>query len=152
MYNTPTSLIFSMYYTLVPMSAHGNECMVHGSTAMATCCIPTCISSLLGIKVVPIVKRRGRPRGHDLTAIGLPAKKAKKKADKKPCTFSRLHTSRKEEGTLYFQLMLFICLHCDLAPCNEVYRVHYIFNAPSYVSFPYSSPSNEMKSVLSAFL
>ena len=52
----------------------------------------------LGIKVAPIVKRRGRPRGHELTTIGLPAKKAKKDVDKKPCSFSSLHISRKEEG------------------------------------------------------
>ena len=51
-----------------------------------------------GIKVGPVVKRRGRPRGHDLTTIGLPAKKAKNEVGKKPCSFRRLHTSMKEEG------------------------------------------------------
>ena len=44
------------------------------------------------------MKRRGRPRGHELTTIGLPAKKAKKDVDKEPCSFSRLHVSAKEEG------------------------------------------------------
>ena len=33
---------------------------------------------LTGIKAPTVVKRRGRPRGHELTTIGLPAKKAKK--------------------------------------------------------------------------
>ena len=46
------------------------------------------------------MKRRGRPRGHELTTIGLPAKKAKKDMDKKPRSFNRLHVSRKEEGNL----------------------------------------------------
>lgn len=52
----------------------------------------------LGIKVAPIVKRRGQPRGHELITIGLPAKKAKKDVDKKPCSFSHLRVSRKEDG------------------------------------------------------
>ena len=54
----------------------------------------------LGIKVAPIVKRRGDQEVTKLTTIGLPAKKAKKYVDKKPCSFSRLHVSRKEEGKL----------------------------------------------------
>ena len=45
----------------------------------------------------PVVKKRGRPKGHELTTIGLPAKKAKKDA-KKPISFSKMHTSKKEEG------------------------------------------------------
>ena len=49
-----------------------------------------------GIKAPP---RRGRPRGHDLTTVGLPAKKAKKESAKKPCSFSKMHISKKEEGT-----------------------------------------------------
>lgn len=64
------------------------------------------VSTPLGIKVTPIVKRRGRPRGHELTTIGLPAKKAKKPADKKPCSFSRLHVSGKEEGKLSILMLL----------------------------------------------
>ena len=54
----------------------------------------------LGIKVAPIVKKRGRPRGYDLTTIGLPAKKTKRAAMSmtKPSTFSRLDVAKKEEG------------------------------------------------------
>ena len=58
-----------------------------------------CVFASTGIKVAPVLKKRGRPRGHDLTTIGLPAKKAKK-ASTKPSTFSRLHTSKKEEGSV----------------------------------------------------
>ena len=58
------------------------------------------LSIFSGIKVAHIVKKRGQPKGHELTTIGIPAKKAKKEADKKSksCSFSRLHISRKEEG------------------------------------------------------
>ena len=36
-----------------------------------------CCSSGAGIKVPPCIKKRGRPKAHELTTIGLPAKKAK---------------------------------------------------------------------------
>lgn len=51
-----------------------------------------------GIKVPPPVKRRGRPKGHGLTTIGLPAKRARKEGTRKPCSFSKLHVSEKERG------------------------------------------------------
>ena len=54
-----------------------------------------------GIKAPTVVKRRGQPRGHELTTIGVPAKKAE--SLKKPCSFSKLHVSKKEEGTCYLQ-------------------------------------------------
>ena len=47
-----------------------------------------------GIKVPPRIKKRGRPKGHELTTIGLPAKKA---TSGKICAFTRLHTSDKEK-------------------------------------------------------
>ena len=56
----------------------------------------------LGISVPPILKKRGRPKGHELTVIGLPAKKRKKASDvhtkPKLQPFLRLHTSIKEKG------------------------------------------------------
>ena len=60
----------------------------------------------------PIVKRRGRPRDHEMTTIGLPAKTAKKDVDKKPCSFSCLHTSRKQDGIYRIHV-----LYC---PCVDV--------------------------------
>ena len=66
----------------------------------------------LGIKVTPIVKRRGRPRGHELTSIDLPAKKAKKEVDKKLCSFSCLHVSAKEEGKQNYWIQF-------MYPCNS---------------------------------
>ena len=56
----------------------------------------------LGISVPPILKKRGSPKGHELTVIGLPAKKRKKASDvhtkPKLQPFLRLHTSIKEKG------------------------------------------------------
>ena len=50
-----------------------------------------------------MIKRSGRPKGHLLTAIGLPSKKRKRAIAKKPCSFLKLHSSEKERGT-YIQL------------------------------------------------
>ncbi len=44
----------------------------------------------------PILRRRGRPKGHELTVIGLPMKKKKKESKLLP--FIKLHTSIKEKG------------------------------------------------------
>ncbi|CAI8036418.1 hypothetical protein GBAR_LOCUS20403 [Geodia barretti] len=56
----------------------------------------------LGLTVPPLVKKRGRPKGHGLTTIGLPAKRARKELlrYKKPCSFSKLHVSEKEKVIL----------------------------------------------------
>ena len=56
-------------------------------------CVLWC-SSGAGIKVPPRIKKRGHPKGHELTTIGLPAKKAK---GGKLCAFTKLHTSDKEK-------------------------------------------------------
>ena len=48
-----------------------------------------------GLKVPPVVKMRGRPKGHSLTTIGL-AKKGK--GVDKLVPFIGLHTSQKEKG------------------------------------------------------
>ncbi len=65
-----------------------------------------------------ITKKRGRPKGFKVTAMGLPAKKMKKGAVKnvskksKVSAFIKLHSSVKEQGKL---VMLFIvdniCTH-----------------------------------------
>ena len=57
---------------------------------------------LSGLTVPPLVKKRGRPKGHGLTTIGLPAKRARKELlrYKKPCSFSKLHVSEKEKGNI----------------------------------------------------
>ena len=48
------------------------------------------------IQVPPAVKKHGRPKGSDLTVVGLPKKK--QKGLKGPCPFIRLHTCEKERG------------------------------------------------------
>ena len=51
----------------------------------------------IGLHLPPAVKRRGRPKGHDVTVIGLPAKK--KKNNNKPVPFLRKHSSEKQRGS-----------------------------------------------------
>lgn len=68
---------------------------------MVATCVPCSmtISIFLGLKVPPVVKRRGRPKGHLLTVCGLPAKKCKgTKNLKKPTSFQLMHSSEKEKG------------------------------------------------------
>ena len=51
-----------------------------------------------------VIQKRGRPKGHEVTVIGLPAKKLKKSTSEtsKPRlqTFNKLHTSIKEKGSV----------------------------------------------------
>ena len=50
---------------------------------------------LIGLKVPPI-KKRGRPKGSELTTIGLPAKESEREnIIKKPCSFSCSHSSER---------------------------------------------------------
>ena len=48
-----------------------------------------------GLKLPPVLKKRGRPKHHDCTTIGLPAKRLK--SSKKPKSFSRKNCSEKIE-------------------------------------------------------
>ena len=54
------------------------------------------------ITMPPILRKRGRPKGHEVTVIGLPAKKVKKsisgESRKRKLQPFKLHTSLKEEG------------------------------------------------------
>lgn len=53
-----------------------------------------------GITMPPTIKKRGRPKGHQLTVIGLPAKK-RKGFENKLVAFTRLHTSTKQKSEEY---------------------------------------------------
>ena len=53
------------------------------------------ISYLIGLHLPPTVKRRGKPKGHDITVVGIPAKK---KNSNKPVPFMRKHSSEKQKG------------------------------------------------------
>ncbi len=64
-----------------------------------------------GLKLPPVVKMRGRPKGHSKTTIGLPSKK---NHSRKPQAFIGLHTSIKEKG-----------LQCDLCATNPNIYEHY---------------------------
>ncbi len=73
----------------------------------------------IGIKLPPIIRKRGRPKGHECTVIGLPFKKSKTDCNKdgriKP--FINLHSSIKEKG---------MCI-----PYNgKIWRVLYLANEP----------------------
>lgn len=49
------------------------------------------------LKMPPAIKKRGRPKGNELTVVGLPAKKRRKNC-RAPCPFPKMHTSEKERG------------------------------------------------------
>ena len=54
----------------------------------------------------PVIRTRGRPKGHQLTTIGLPLKKAKRQQGKnKPVQFLMLHTSEKERGMITITML-----------------------------------------------
>lgn len=93
------------------------------------------VSNLTGIKAPPVIKRRGRPRGHELTTIGLPAKKAKKETLKKPRSFSKMHTSEKEEGRSNISgsyCFKFMCLLICIMHAMHVYCCVRIFKVTVY--------------------
>ena len=64
------------------------------------------------ITMPPIIRKRGRPKGHEMIVIELPAKKANKgggdsAANKeKLVLFIKLHTSLKEKGLFSLSLSL----------------------------------------------
>ena len=65
---------------------------------------------LTEINAPPMTKRRGRPKGHHLTTIGLLVKKkAKKECAKRPTSFRKLRTSKKEEGTYMHEKSKAVC-------------------------------------------
>ena len=58
-----------------------------------------CVVYISGVKLPLAIKVKGRPKGHNLTTIGLPAKRSKNSS--KPQPFILMHTSVKEEGSYY---------------------------------------------------
>ena len=63
------------------------------------CTVKKCVLNILldlctCLKVPPAVKKRDRPKGHNLTTVGLSAKKRQNNSGS-PWTFSQLHTSEK---------------------------------------------------------
>ena len=55
------------------------------------------------ISMPPILKKRGRPKGHELTVIGLPAKKLKRGVKEKVKPFVKLHSTIKEKGMFSYE-------------------------------------------------
>ncbi len=64
--------------------------------------VHTCIHIDIGsLKLPPIIKKRGRPKGAEKTVIGLPSRKRFKGDQvRKPVSFLKKSTSNKDEGTL----------------------------------------------------
>ena len=53
------------------------------------------------LKLPPVIKKRGRPKGAEKTVIGLPSRKRFKGDQvRKPVSFLKKSTSNKDEGTL----------------------------------------------------
>ena len=60
------------------------------------CKNPKSISYATDIVMPPTIKKRGHPKGYEVTVIGLPAKKTKTATKLQP--FIKLHTTIKEKG------------------------------------------------------
>ena len=65
----------------------------------------------------PVIRKRGRPKGHLLTTIGLPSKKTKYAS--KPCSFERLGCRERERGKeecceLSMHVLYFIFITCKI--------------------------------------
>ena len=57
------------------------------------------------ISIPPAIKKRGRPKGHELTTIGVPRKRTKtmSKTKVKLQPFIKLHTSVKQRGSYNYE-------------------------------------------------
>lgn len=55
------------------------------------------------ISMPPILKKRGRPKGHELTVVGLPAKRLKRGVKEKVKPFVKLHSTIKEKGMFSYE-------------------------------------------------
>ena len=78
----------------------------------------------LGILMPPILRKCGHPKGHELTVIGLPAKKKAKSGKVQP--FIKLHTSLKERGihmSIYLLIIKALFTRCFCILCSHVSMV-----------------------------
>ena len=55
------------------------------------------------ITIPPVIKKRGRPKGHGLTVIGVPKKK---QCTNKIQPFIKLHSSIKDKGKLFLCIII----------------------------------------------
>lgn len=62
---------------------------------------PPALSEIQSIKLPPIYRKRGRPKGHEKTVIGLPCKRHKKGISLNPVPFTRKHPEDRERSNLY---------------------------------------------------
>ena len=64
------------------------------------------------------MRKRGRPKGHEITVVGLPLKKS---ACPKLVPFLKLHTSTKEKGKIntctYYKTQVFIAIIAIIQSC-----------------------------------
>ena len=59
------------------------------------------LSEIQNIKLPPIIRKRGHPKGHEKTAIGLPCKQRRKGTSMNPVLFSKKHPEDRERGKSY---------------------------------------------------
>lgn len=77
----------------------GTASSVHALSGQCDCACVSCsiyVTDILHLQLPPKMKRRGRPKGSELTTIGLPKKK--KRSDGKPVAFIKKHPKEKERG------------------------------------------------------
>lgn len=63
----------------------------------------------LEIKMPPIIRKRGRPKGHNVTVIGLPKKKKFKSSRKKLLPFISMHISDKQKRNYATYITILLC-------------------------------------------
>ena len=76
-------------------SIEENEICLQSKLNWGNQCNVWCEMNCVGIKISPILQKRGRPKGHEVTVVGLPSKNSK---STKPKPFAKLHTSITENS------------------------------------------------------
>ncbi len=60
----------------------------------------------VGFCAPPVLRKRGRPKGHKMTVIGIPVKKQKTGKKARMLPFLKLHTSIDEKGIVCLTILM----------------------------------------------